>query len=807
MELIRQAVIHLNYKVLVCAPSNVAVDNVLSRLVMDAHPRPPSKIKSRGSRQNHNVSTVKVVRLGHPARLQTNILPYSLEALVQSAEGTEIVTDVRRELESFVKIASSSKSSYADKRLAYREIKALRKEVRMREEKVVSDLIDQAQVVLCTCVGAANNRILNRVGKDGSSAGFDLVVIDEAAQSLEAACWIPTLRGRKLVLAGDHCQLPPTIKSNNSRVQKALSQTMFERVMELYGDSLTASSSATAHEREKISAGRISRMLQVQYRMNEKIADWASRALYGGQLQSHESVRQRTIGQLEGLQKTDDEDNTDITETALLLIDTASCGLHESTNAAGSRYNVGEAEIVSKHVKRLLRMGVKQPQIAIITPYNGQVEILRTSLLSEYPKLEIRSVDGFQGGEREAVVLSLVRSSDRGGKDGIGFLKDDRRLNVAVTRSKRHCCVVCDTETVSQSKFVKDLIDWIGEHGEHRSALEFIEGMTYEHDSQMAQDFLLAEQELSKLMVEDPVHQAKNKFGSKGSTQSTRNADDEEKVAELMEAIRKFVSGAKPGDAMRLSSTLTKAHRKLVHEEAEKLGIHHRSEGTEGVDRRLILTIDPVAPSSNEVQAEEPTVESTVDETREVTLTETLPEPGMEPRQSFALLGSNEESEDDKSDRGDRGDVEIAEGNTQGTSSKDAGLNSVLGQLAKERVEREKTRASRPKEANTGLETTKNKKKKKKGQKLGGQKKEPKEEPDDTNLDDMAFLDAQIEKVQTSHGRKVEGKGNYRTVVNGILLSKPAPQEKKKNPRASSALQAKLKEAQNGRKAKTKKKN
>jgi superfamily I DNA and/or RNA helicase len=117
----------------------------------------------------------------------------------------------------------------------------------------------------------------------------------------------------------------------------------------------------------------------------------------------------------------------------------------ESTNAAGSRYNEGEAQLVQLHVQKLLDYGVQQEQIAIISPYNGQVEILRLALLPDFPKLQIRSVDGFQGGEREAVIISLVRSSDQGGQDGIGFLRDDRRLNVAVTRAKRHCCVICDT--------------------------------------------------------------------------------------------------------------------------------------------------------------------------------------------------------------------------------------------------------------------------------------------------------------------------------------------------------------------------
>jgi ATP-dependent RNA/DNA helicase IGHMBP2 len=338
------------------------------------------------------------------------LLMSPLKALVHAAEETEIVVDVRRELEQLLRMRRPST-------VMRREISALRKEMRTRQEKVVGTLLRQAQVVLATCVGAANDKLLKGIE-------FDLVIIDEAAQALEAACWIPALRGKKLILAGDHCQLSPTIKSNNRRVQECLGITMFQRLMTLYGDD----SDDVARK-----GGRVSRMLQVQYRMNELISDWASRAMYGGALCTHESVKHRTLSQLDGMVVPQDDEDYG-TESPLLLIDTADCGMHESTNAAGSRYNEGEAQLVTRHVLRLLDMGVKQDQIAIITPYNGQVEILRAALLPGAPKLEIRSVDGFQGGEREAVVLSLVRSSERSGSSGIGFLRDDRRLNV-VTRA------------------------------------------------------------------------------------------------------------------------------------------------------------------------------------------------------------------------------------------------------------------------------------------------------------------------------------------------------------------------------------
>lgn len=449
-------------KVLVTAPSNVAVDNVLERLVA-SHPlsrtsmsmSTNTKQKNQNSNSKKNTSKLRAVRIGHPARIQPSILKYSLESLVQNADGTEIVNDIRSEMKAHLRVASNPKARNLEKRSAYREMKLLRKELRQREGRVVEELLGNAQVVLTTNVGAANH-ILDKFENSSSGPGagkpFDLVIIDEAAQALGVSCWIPILRGRRVVLAGDHCQLPPTIKSRHSEVQRELSKTLFEQIM--------------------VKGITVSRMLQVQYRMHRDIANWCSGAMYGGKLLSHDSVKGRTLSDLPYVTNDHESYGTEDSllpttmNASLLLVDTAGCDLFESVNGAGSRYNEGEADIVAKHIKNLMDIGVEQKDIAVITPYNGQVEILRRLLLEDYPKLEIRSVDGFQGGEREAVVLSLVRSSDRG-KGGIGFLADKRRLNVAVTRAKRQCAIVCDSDTVSQNGFLKDLVDWIEAHGEY----------------------------------------------------------------------------------------------------------------------------------------------------------------------------------------------------------------------------------------------------------------------------------------------------------------------------------------------------
>jgi superfamily I DNA and/or RNA helicase len=372
VELIQQAVHKLHYKVLVTAPSNVAVDNVLDRLVQSQAETQSSK---RTKRKNTE-KTIRAVRLGHPARIKPSIQPYSLEALVEGADGTEIVVDVKAELNGFLQILLNPRSRASDKWAARREIKNLRKEVRLRETKVVEHLIKDAQVVLATNVGAANAVL------DGIV--FDLIVIDEAAQSLEAASWIPMLKGKRLVLAGDHKQLPPTIKNRDRKIQRLLSKTLFERLMETY---------ALAEKTHLVS-----RMLRIQYRMHQDIASWASQAMYDGELQTHESVKEHLLSDLP---------NFSSRQPPLLLIDTAGCGMDESVNGSGSRFNEGEAEVVVQHVTALIHSGLKADSIAVISPYNGQVELLRI-LLSEQSKLEIRSVDGFQGGERVKFLCLLI---------------------------------------------------------------------------------------------------------------------------------------------------------------------------------------------------------------------------------------------------------------------------------------------------------------------------------------------------------------------------------------------------------------
>lgn len=319
------------------------------------------------------------------------------------------VQDVRKDIDTARKQLSkiNSRKDRSKKRDLQVEIRVLRKEARRREDKVMSQIMTSRNVVLATCVGAAS-----RLLRDMS---FDLVVVDEAAQALEAACWIPLTHCRgRVVLAGDHCQLPPTIKSTEA-ASKGLAVTLFERII---------------HHPLLHSCARL---LDTQYRMNELISSWASKEMYENRLVSHSSNATHTLRDLcIGEEKSIPKDGDDLSEVIMMLVDTAGCDMDEeggggeggsggnSAKTALSYRNSHEADIVYKHIQHLYAIGLAPDQIGVITPYNGQLECLRDLLHQKKEddtaqnatgeeKLEIRTVDGFQGGEKEAIIISLVR--------------------------------------------------------------------------------------------------------------------------------------------------------------------------------------------------------------------------------------------------------------------------------------------------------------------------------------------------------------------------------------------------------------
>lgn len=394
-------------------------------------------------------------------------------------------------------------------------------------------------------------------------------------------------------------------------------------------------------------------------------------------------------------------------------------------------------------------------------------------------------------------MISLVRSHANG-KGTIGFLRDDRRLNVAVTRAKRHCCVICDTDTVLKSSFIRSLIDWIGDHGEHRSAVEQYQ------DSIIEGELAAVEKEFESLLSKEPKVQKKKRSRNDDPIKHERHVEKQRLT--LKSKIEEFVGEAKPGETMTMSRDLSKLDRKIVHEIAEEMGLIHTSKGDDESTRQLYLTI-PMKPSSN--AGGEMIINDGVDDAVENELIDAGKGEPIEPivkgqssssikpqsKASFAML-----SDDNDGDNDCNGEEKVE------TQACDAIKNPpTLAELARERRERQQ------KPQKVVAVNPKPKINIKSGKRLGGDKKKPPQKPkEDTSslddLDDMAFLDAQIEQVQTSHGRKVEGKGkNYRTVVNGILLHKSSEPEPPKNKKASAALQNKLRDAQKQRATKSKK--
>ncbi|PFX24396.1 DNA-binding protein SMUBP-2 [Stylophora pistillata] len=387
-------------------------------------------------------SVLRVVRIGHPARLLSVVQDHSLDALLSTSEGTAIVRDVRKDIDDTLSKVRKSRNQSEKKHLK-QEVKSLRGELKQREDKAVTEILTGADVVLATNTSASSDGPLKLVKQDH----FDLVVIDEAAQSLEAGCWIPLLQASRCVLAGDHLQLPPTILSKEA-AKRGLEVTLMERLIKMLGDGAVC-------------------MLTTQYRMNETIMKWSSEKLYGGRLNADSSVKSHLLKDLPGVQGTDE------TSLPLLLIDTAGCDVREKeVEDEVSKGNEGEADIVAAHVMALTTAGLQPSDIAVIAPYNLQVELLRLRLSSKYPALEIKSVDGFQGREKEAVVISLVRSNEKG---EVGFLAEHRRINVAITRARRHLAVVVDSETVSHDYFLKSLMEYMSSAGEVRSAHEYLQ--------------------------------------------------------------------------------------------------------------------------------------------------------------------------------------------------------------------------------------------------------------------------------------------------------------------------------------------
>jgi superfamily I DNA and/or RNA helicase len=417
VELIRQAVAR-GEKVLASAPSNVAVDNMLEKLLPTG---------------------LRVVRMGHPARTLEALRHATLMAQVAEHPEQEAIRELDQKRERLGRQLDRREHrgggiARADRREAQREIDALWKEARAIERSLSGRILSQAHVVLATH-GGIRRAILKE--------GFDLAVLDEASQASEPLSWIPIVQARKVVLAGDPLQLPPTLYSKEA-AEKGLQQTLMDRLYELLPEK-----------------GRT--LLRVQYRMNEKIMGFSSKMFYEDKLIAHESVRSHLAKDLPGVEE------TELTKGPLTYIDTAGAGYEEKWNELlDSRENEGEADLALRIWKELATAGVRPKQAAIITPYAAQARLLKTR---GQRNLEVGTVDGFQGREKEVVIVSLVRSNAEG---EVGFLSDTRRMNVAMTRARRLLIVIGDSATISRHPFYAKFMEYVEKNGSYRSAYEWI---------------------------------------------------------------------------------------------------------------------------------------------------------------------------------------------------------------------------------------------------------------------------------------------------------------------------------------------
>ena len=407
VELIRQAVI-AGRKALVCAPSNLGVDNLFERLL------------ARGTR---------AVRIGHLARVLPGLQDKCLSVLVSQHRDLKRVKKLRIEAADLFRRADKpSRTMSRAERYALRdEARDLQSEARDVESEVAEQILDEAEVVCVTNTGIGSELL--------GARRFDLVVIDEACQCSEPSCWIPLLRGDRLVLSGDHCQLPPTVVSQDAANQ-GFSISMQERLVGLYGE-------------------KVCRPLCTQYRMHEDIMRFSAGHFYEGKLEADEAVANRLLCDLPDVRA------DELTDCPVRFIDTSGSGFEEERETVGSSiFNVEEAALAIKKAKELLALGVSASELAIITPYTAQVRKLRE--LGGGEAFEIGSVDGFQGREKEAVIISLVRCNN---DHEIGFLRATRRMNVALTRARRKLIVIGDSATVSEHPFYAALLEHFDQIG------------------------------------------------------------------------------------------------------------------------------------------------------------------------------------------------------------------------------------------------------------------------------------------------------------------------------------------------------
>ena len=424
-------------QVLVCAQSNMAVDWISEKLV------------DRG---------INVLRIGNPTRVNDKMLGFTYERRFESHPDYPQLWAIRKAIRELRKNRKKGSENY------HQKMDRLKSRAAEIEIRINSELFGEARVIACTLVGSAH-RLLEGMK-------FGTLFIDEAAQALEAACWIPMKRASRVILAGDHCQLPPTVKSI-AALRAGLGKTLMERIAENKPEVVT--------------------LLKIQYRMNDEIMRFSSDWFYGGKVESAPQIKYRSVLDYDHpitWIDTSNEENQITIEGEDAPEDSASTSSSESTSSPASvtnqnsdlnfkeqfvgesfgRINKAEAELtlltLAEYFTKIGKQRVLSESIdvGIISPYRAQVQYLK-KLIKKYEffkpyrrLISVNTVDGFQGQERDVILISLVRSNDEG---QIGFLKDLRRMNVAMTRARMKLIILGNKDTMTKHPFYKKLWEYV----------------------------------------------------------------------------------------------------------------------------------------------------------------------------------------------------------------------------------------------------------------------------------------------------------------------------------------------------------
>ena len=412
-------------QVLVCAQSNMAVDWISEKLV------------DRG---------VNVLRIGNPTRVNDKMLGFTYERRFEAHPDYPQLWAIRKAIRELRKNRKKGSESY------HQKLERLKSRATELEIRINSELLGEARVIACTLVGSAH-RLLEGMK-------FGTLFIDEAAQALEAACWIPMRRASRVILAGDHCQLPPTVKSI-AALRAGLGKTLMERIAENKPEVVT--------------------LLKIQYRMNEEIMRFSSDWFYHGEVESAPQIKYRSILEDDSpitWIDTSNEENQVTIEGDDVVSGEKRDDMNFHEQFVGERFgriNKAEADLplltLAEYLTQVGKRRVLEESIdvGIISPYRAQVQYLKR-LLKKYEffkpyrrLISVNTVDGFQGQERDVILISLVRSNDEG---QIGFLKDLRRMNVAMTRARMKLIILGDKSTMTKHPFYQKL--W-----------EYVEGLLY----------------------------------------------------------------------------------------------------------------------------------------------------------------------------------------------------------------------------------------------------------------------------------------------------------------------------------------